>query len=140
MILVAEDNIREFQEIINGQNFENFEEPEKNLKQKNENQTLILFLTSVIGLFFLATILIWTLLYIYFSQGREGENSNSKTRAQSLKVPGIEGLVMDPYPEIGGNQKIKVWALRTAVPPTAIIGDYSHFFSSSSDENNKSDF
>lgn len=136
MILVAEDNIREFQEIINGQSLENFdiEEPD-NLKQKNENQTLILFLTSVIGLFFLATILIWTLFYIYLSQGREAKNSISKIRAQSLKVPGIEGLVMDPYPEFGGNQRIKVWALRTAVPPTAIIGDYSHLFPSSSDEN-----
>lgn len=146
LMILQEENIREFQEIINGkcstpsENSNNKEmEETENLKskqklkekQKKDNQTIILFLTSAIGLFFLATILIWTLLYIYLSQGRASRNLNSKTPAQTLKVPGIEGLVMDPYPD----QRIKVWALRTAVPPTAIIGDYSFYFPLSENEN-----
>jgi flagellar biosynthesis/type III secretory pathway M-ring protein FliF/YscJ len=147
--MIREDEIREFQEIISGRidasetesahsifdrNAEFKEEfdveiEEKEVKTENPN-TVILLITGILGLVFVASVFIGAIMYIYMKNDADDSNLNKSKPSQSLKIPGIEKLVTDPEPD----EKIKVWGVRTAVAPSPRIGNYYYFFSETEEE------
>lgn len=146
--MIREDEIREFQEIIGGRNqdsetrncekeqeyFEVVEDaPEGEIKTDNPSP-IILFITGILGLAFVASVFLGAIMYIYLEHGGSEQAKTNYTKpSQSLKIPGIEFLVTDPHPDEYGK-RIKVWCVRTAVPPTPQIGDYYSLFSNDSDD------
>lgn len=148
--MIREDEIREFQEIIGGRRddyetesihsifdrndelpgeFEDASE-QKEVKADNPN-TVILLITGILGLVFVVSVFIGAIMYIYMKNESDGGQSNKSKPSQSLKIPGIEHLVTDPTPE----EKIKVWCVRSAVPPSPRLGEYHYFFPEPEPEN-----
>jgi hypothetical protein len=145
--MIREDEIREFQEIIGGRTDDSenismhsiFDRSERlseeveddaqvEQKAKTDNpSTVILFITGILGLTFVVTVFIGAVMYIYLKPGSDDSNSNKSKPAQSLKIPGIESLVTDPVSDDSGK-RIKVWCVRTAIPPPPQIGDYYSLF------------
>lgn len=145
--MIREDEIREFQEIVGGRiddsenisihsifnRSEHFSDevnddaqPEQKVKMDNPS-TVILFITGILGLIFAVSVFIGAVMYIYLKHEVEGSNQNKSKPAQSLKIPGIEFLVTDPVHDDSGK-RIKVWCVRTAIPPPPQIGDYYSLF------------
>lgn len=146
--MISEDEIREFQEIIGGRYddsdnlsvtsivnrndeylSEEFEDAQEELEVKKENpSTVILLITGILGLVFAASVFFGAIMYIYMKYETDESFLNKSKPSQSLKIPGIESLVTDPIPDDSGK-RIKVWCVRTAVPPTPQIGNYFSLFS-----------
>lgn len=143
--MIREDEIREFQDIIDGgfnddgfeaeledveNEEEDFAENEEFAELKKESaNTTILFVTGIAGLIFFIAVLIGALTYIYFKYDTPATGAINSKVTHSLKIPGIDdSLVTDPIPD-GSGKRVKVWCIRTAVPPTPKIGDYSELFS-----------
>lgn len=145
--MIREDEIREFHEIIGGrtddseiislhsimnrsdqfaQDFEGDAQDEQTAKSENPS-TVILLITGILGLTFAVTVFIGAIMYIYLKHGSDGENLSKSKPAHSLKIPGIEFLLTDPIPDDSGK-RIKVWCVRTAIPPPPQIGDYYSLF------------
>jgi len=147
--MIREEDIREFHEIIEGRiddyeiqsvysilnrddNFlEKFEDTlvEKEVKSENPS-TIILLITGILGLVFVASVFIGAIMYIYMKNEVDENQLNKSKPSQSLKIPGIESLVTDPIPDDSGK-RIKVWCVRTAIPPEPRLGEYDHLFSES---------
>ena len=143
--MIREDEIREFQEIIGTFQPDSEEEPvieNDAIEQQQESQDSIevhvdvkpeipnikiLFITGLFGLVFFLSVFFGTILYIYSNQIKEMKNQKTPKPSQNLKIPGIERLITDPYPE-GPETKIKVWGVGTAIPPEPLIYDYSVIF------------
>lgn len=149
--MIREEDIREFHEIFVGRT-EDFElgsvhstvdkneeivdefddaPVEKEIKSETPS-SVILLITGILGLVFVATVFIGAIMYIYMKNEVEESRLNKSNPSQSLKIPGIESLVTDPIPDDSGK-RIKVWCVRTAIPPEPRIGEYSHLFSESTD-------
>lgn len=143
LLMIREDEIREFQEIIGGRRDDSETESIHSIFDKNEElaeefedasvekevktdspNTVILLITGILGLVFVASVFIGAIIYIYMKNESDGSQSNKSKPSQSLKIPGIEHLVTDPTPE----EKIKVWCVRSAVPPSPRLGKYYYFF------------
>ena len=145
--MIREDEIREFQEIIGGRQIDsdneslhsifdrNEELPEKEFDDTLEGKdfttgnsnSIILLITGILGLIFVVSVFIGAVMYIYMKNDSESRILNKTKPSQTLKIPGIENLVTDPKSE----DRIKVWCVRSAVPPSPRLGDYDSFFSES---------
>lgn len=151
--MIREEDIREFQEIIEGRNSydseiegnnnEEFDlddefldahegmleedEEESSSKQVSGN-TLVLFITGTFGLTFLIFLIVLVLTFIYGLRDGENVRSNKKNGNDNLKssqiwrFPGYKPLVTDPK-----DSKVKVWGVRTAVPPEPCLDLYFYF-------------
>lgn len=152
--MIQEAEIREFRDIIDGRSHDfdqelfddDIQDDDNDNDNENENEfigeesgdapevkkestnTTILFVTGIAGLIFFISVFIGALTYIYLKYDTNTPNSANPKSSQSLKIPGLESLVTDPIPD-GSGKRIKVWCVRTAVPPTPQIGDYREFFS-----------
>ena len=142
-----EDEIREFRKIIGTFRPDSDAEEEIIIEHENEMyedefedtfeeqvevkpdapNSSILFLTGLFGLIFFISVFIGTIVYFYLNQVKEVKSLKSTKPSQSLKIPGIERIFMDPRGE-ASEPKIKVWVVATAIPPEPLIYDYSVIF------------
>lgn len=137
--MIQDEEIREFQEIVGS--FHPYSEDEQVIIQDKSNKetvvnnseknlkipnVMILLISSLFGILFFFSILIGTVLYVYPREDTEVKVIN-RNPIQNLKIPGIEKLITDPFPE-GPETKIKVWGVGTAVPPESIIFDYEKIY------------
>lgn len=112
-----EDDNEEFTEDEFVDTYENGNSQDGQLKNIPGN-TLILYLAGIFGLIIVISVIIGAFIYIYNST-KKGDTFSDKIDndtqfSRTWNFPGYQYLITDPEPH---EEHIKVWFVRTAVPP-----------------------
>lgn len=153
--MIQEQDILEFNNIINGRNNIEFDQDSEDFfnaasnengsvyessetslnstkfKPREGNTSSIVLIAGITGILFLLSIFIAAIIYIIIENDGSEKRFLNLRSTKSLKIPGLRKVYMDPTVT---GKKYKVFVSRVTIPPPCIIGDYGEFYSSFDDD------